>query len=53
MVDEGEQLCVRIALGERDPDIAYRDTHVRAELEQLEPYGVALSMGQGGALRVA
>ena len=78
MVDEGEQLCVRIALGERDPDIergekrflaiedgvrestqSWRELLLKlksrgmnvpelavAELEQLEPYGVALSVRQ-------
>src|SRR3954452_22681032 len=49
--DTGEQRLVRVAAGERHPDLAYGDAHQCANLEQFEPDGLALRPGHRSAVQ--
>jgi hypothetical protein len=46
-----EQAQVRVALGKRDPHLAHRHFNLGADLEQLEPNGIALGLGELGPLK--
>ncbi len=54
---DGEQVEVGLledrgvgrATGERHPNLADRDAHLGADLQELQADGVALGLGEGGA----
>jgi hypothetical protein len=48
VVNGAEEFDIRVAAGQRDPDLAHRDPHLRAELQQARANGAALSSCQFG-----
>ena len=50
-VDSGEEFGVRVGPGQRDPDLAEGDLDQGTDLEELEPDGADLGLGEFGALQ--